>query len=189
MQFSVGDVVVHPHHGPGTITGMERRELLDGKKLYYEIEIPVQELSVFLPRRSMEDMGVRRAISRTRLPRVLEKLKSQPRTLPKDFKKRQAEIWEQLRTGLVMQLAEAVRDLVWHEKREHLTKKDTEYLAQGKTRLAAEIALVTGEAVSDMERMIDETLSAAVARRAERERRHQRLAEVTGLSSGGQNDS
>ena len=189
MQFTVGDFVVHPHHGPGTITGMERRELLDGKKLYYEIEIPVQELSVFLPRRSMEDMGVRRAMSRTRLPRVLDKLKSQPRTLPKDFRKRQEGIWEQLKTGLVMQLAEAVRDLVWHEKREHLTKKDTEYLTLGKTRLAAEIALVTGEAVSDIERMIDETLSAAVARRAERERRHQRLAEVTGLSSGGQKDS
>jgi RNA polymerase-interacting CarD/CdnL/TRCF family regulator len=88
-----------------------------------------------------------------------------------------------------MQLAEAVRDLVWHEKREHLTKKDTEYLMLGKTRLAAEIALVTGETVADTERMIDETLSAAVARRAERERRHQRLAEITGLSSGGQKDS
>lgn len=189
MQFSVGDVVVHPHHGPGTITGVERRELLDGKKLYYEIKIPVQELSVFLPKKTMEAMGVRRAMSRTRLPHVLEKLRSQPRTLPKDFKKRQEAIWAQLKTGLVMQLAEAVRDLAWHEKCEHLTKKDTEHLTQGKARLAAEIALVTGEAVSDVERMIDETLSTAVARRAEGERRHQRLAEVTGLSSGRERDS
>jgi len=189
MQFSVGDVVVHPHHGPGTIAGVERRELLDGKKLYYEIKIPVQELSVFMPKKTLEAMGVRPAVTRTGLPRVLEKLKSEPRTLPRDFKERQEEIWEQLRTGLVMQLAEAVRDLVWHEKCEHLTKKDTEYLTQGKTRLAAEIALVTGEAVSDTERMIDETLSAAVARRAEGERRHQRLAEVTGLSSSREKDS
>ncbi len=179
MQFSVGDVVVHPHHGPGTITGVERRELLDGKKLYYEIQIPAQELSVFLPQKTMQDMGVRPAISRARLPRVLEKLRSQPRELPKDFKERQAEIWEQIRTGMVMQLAEAVRDLVWHENREHLTKKDTEYLAKGKTRLAAEMALVTGEPVSDTEGLIDETLSAAVTRRVERELRRQRLAQVT----------
>ena len=189
MQFSVGDIVVHPHHGPGTIIGARQREILDGKKLYYEIDIPLQELSVFLPRQSMEDMGIRRAMSRTRLPRVLDKLRSQPRTLPKDFKQRQTEIWEQISTGLVMQLAEAVRDLAWHEKREHLTKKDTEYFSHAKTRLAAEIALVTGEAVAAVEQLIDETLSAAVARRAERERRHQRLAKVTNLPLGRDADS
>jgi CarD family transcriptional regulator len=189
MQFSVGDAVVHPHHGPGRITGMERRELLDGKKMYYEIEIPVQELSVYLPRRSMEDMGVRPAMSRSRLPIVLDKLRSQPRTLPNDYKERQAEVWEQLKTGLVMQLAEAVRDLSWHEKREHLTKKDGEYLAQGKSRLAAEMAIVSGEEVSDMETLINDTLAAAVSRLAERERRHQRLAEVTDLPNREKRDS
>ncbi|MFN2242302.1 MAG: CarD family transcriptional regulator [Anaerolineae bacterium] len=185
MQFSVGDAVVHPHHGPGRITGMERKELLDGKKMYYEIEIPVQELSVYLPKRTMEDMGVRPAMSRRRLPRVLDKLRSQPRILPNDYKERQAEVWEQLKTGLVMQLAEAVRDLAWHEKREHLTKKDTQYLAQGKSRLAAEMAIVSGEELSDMETLIDDTLSAAVSRRVERERRHQRLTEVTDLPNRG----
>ena len=164
---------------------MERRELLDGKKMYFEIEIPVQELSVYLPRKTMEDMGVRPAISRTRLPRVLDKLRSQPRILPNDYKERQAEVWEQLKTGLVMQLAEAVRDLAWHEKREHLTKKDTQYLAQGKSRLAAEMAIVSGEELSDMETLIDDTLSAAVSRRVERERRHQHLTEVTDLPNRG----
>ena len=53
---------------------MERRELLDGKKLYYEIEIPVQELSVCVPGQAMQDMGVRPAMSRSRLPRVLARL-------------------------------------------------------------------------------------------------------------------
>lgn len=181
MQFSVGDAVVHPHHGAGRITNLERKELLDGNKMYFEIEIPAQDLSVYLPKRTIEDMGVRPAISRSRLPRVLDKLRSQPRILPNDYKERQAEVWEQLKTGLVMQLAEAVRDLAWHEKREHLTKKDTAYLAQGKSRLAAEMAIVSGEELSDMETLIDDTLSAAVSRRAERERRHQRLADVTDL--------
>ena len=164
---------------------MERKELLDGKKVYFEIEIPAQDLSVYLPKRTMEDMGVRLAMSRSRLPRVLDKLRSQPRILPNDYKERQEEIWEQLRTGLVMQLAEAVRDLAWHKEREHLTKKDTQYLAQGKSRLAAEMAIVSGEELSDMETLIDDTLSAAVSRRATRERRHQHLAELTELPNRG----
>ena len=148
MQFSVGDKVVHPHHGPGRITGIERREFLDGKKLYYEIEIPIQELSVYLPRQAMKEIGVRPAMSRARLPRVLDRLRSRPRRLPQDYKQRQEEVWERLRTGRVMQVAEVVRDLTWHEKRDHLTKRDMDLLTQGKTRLAAEMARGTCEVLT-----------------------------------------
>lgn len=163
MQFSVGDKVVHPHHGPGRIIGVERREFLDGKKLYYEIEIPIQDLSVYLPREAMKEIGVRPAMSRAIFPRVLARLRSQPRRLPQDFKERQEEVWERLRTGRVMQVAEVVRDLTWHAKLDHLTKKDTDQLAQGKSRLAAEMALVSGAEVSDMEKTIEATLAAAMS--------------------------
>ena len=169
MQFSVGDRVVHPQHGPGRITRVDRKELLDGRKLYFKIEIPSQELSVYLPEETMKEIGVRPAMPRTRFPRVLTKLRSRPRRLPQDFKQRQEEVWERLRTGRVMQLAEVVRDLTWHKAREHLTKKDSSQLAQGKRRLAAEMALVSGGEVSDMENMIDDTLSACVAGAMERE--------------------
>ena len=177
MQFSVGDAVVHPHHGPGWITGMERRELLDGKKLYYEIEIPMQELSLCVPRKAMQDMGVRPAMSRGRLPRVLAKLEDEPCILPGDYKIRQEEVWEQLRTGQVMLLAEVVRDLSWHEEREHLTKKDTEYLARAKERLVAELALVSGSEAQDMEKRINDVLAAAISARMERERRHLKVSQ------------
>jgi CarD family transcriptional regulator len=184
MQFSIGDRVVHPHYGPGRIIGAEEREFLDGEKLYYEIDIPVQELIVYLPRGTMQEIGVRPAMSRARFPRVLARLKSKPRHLPKDFKKRQEEVWERLSTGRVMPLAEVVRDLLWHQEREHLTKKDGDYLAQARTRLAAEMALVSGADAADMEKMIQETLSTAISKTVERERRHQKLVQVTGLPGG-----
>lgn len=141
---------------------MERRELLDGKKLYYEIEIPMQELSVCVPKKAMDEMGLRPAMSRARFPRILDRLQDEPRSLPEDYKARQEEVWERLRTGRTMELAEVVRDLTWHEDRDHLTKKDTEYLTQAKNRLAAEIALVSGTEVSDMERTIDDTLATVI---------------------------
>jgi CarD family transcriptional regulator len=172
MQFSVGDKVVHPHHGPGRIIGVERREFLDGEKLYYEIEIPTLELFVHLPRESARAIGVRPAMSRARFPRVFARLTGEPHRLPKDYKQRQEKVWEKLRTGRVMQLAEVVRDLTWHEKRAHLTKKDTDYLVQGKNRLAAEMALVSGADVPDMERTVDDTLAVAISSSVQGEQRH-----------------
>ncbi len=163
---------------------MERRELFDGEKLYYEIEIPAQELSVYLPRQTMKDMGVRPAMSRARLPRVLARLQDEPHHLPQDYKERQAGVWEQLRTGRTMLLAEIVRDLTWHEDRDHLTKKDAEYLTQAKGRLAAELALVSGAEVPDMEREIDNTLNAAISDRKERERRRELLSQMANVATG-----
>ena len=163
MQFSLGDKVVHPHHGPGWIAGIERRELLDGTKRYYVIEIPGQALTVHIPVGRADEVGVRLAMPQSRLPQVLSTLRSRPRPLPEDYRDRQEQIIAQLKTGQVMQLARVVRDLTWHRRRAHLTRIDSDYLKQGCDLLAAEMALVSGEAVSDASKLIEATMTAAVA--------------------------
>ena len=163
MQFSVGDKVVHPHHGPGQIAGIERRELLSGTKHYYVIEIPGQGLTVHVPVRRANDLGMRLAMSRSRFPQILSMLRDRPHSLPKDYRERHEQIGADLRTGRVMQLTGVVRDLTWHRERGHLTSKDRDYLRQSRELLAAEMALVSGDAVSDTRRLIIATMTAAVA--------------------------
>jgi CarD family transcriptional regulator len=167
MHFSIGDKVVHPRYGPGRIAGAERREFLAGRKLYYKIEIPTHELSVYLPRDKMAEIGVRPAMSHARLPRVLARLGSRPCGLSEDYRERQQAVCERLNTGLDMQVAEVVRDLAWRQRIDHLTKRDAELLAEGKSRLAAEMALVSGVELSEMTKRIEETLAIAMSSLAE----------------------
>jgi CarD family transcriptional regulator len=162
MTFSVGDNVVHPHHGPGTISAVEQRELLDGKKQYFIIEIPASGLTAYVPRRKLAQIGVRAAISRSKLPSVMSKLGSRPQRLPKDYKERQELVGERLRTGKTLKVAAVLRDLAWHKHRGHLTKKDTDQFRQGRDRLASELALVLGSEISDMEQMIDDALEVSI---------------------------
>jgi CarD family transcriptional regulator len=183
VQFSIGDKIVHPHRGPGRIVDVECKTLTDEEKRYYVIEIAIPEMTVHVPVRGVEELGLRPAVSQARLPRVLDRLRSQPRRLPKDYKQRQEEVWERLRTGRVMQVAEVVRDLTWHKKRDHLTQKDAEFLTEGTQRLAAEMALVSGAEVSDMGNTIRDTLAAAMSSTVERERRHQPFTQVIGHPS------
>ncbi|MFC2030661.1 CarD family transcriptional regulator [Chloroflexota bacterium] len=163
MQFSVGDKVVHPGHGPGSIAGIESRELMDGPKRYYVIDIPGQGLRVHVPVGKADEAGVRLAISQSRLPQVLSMLRGKPHLLPKDFRERQERILGQLKTGRVMQLAKVVRDLTWHRERAHLTRTDSGHLKQGRDLLAAEMALVSGDDVSDASKLIQSTVTAAMA--------------------------
>jgi CarD family transcriptional regulator len=159
MQFSVGDKVVHPHHGPGQVVGVEQKEIIEESKRYYVIEIPAQELTIYVPRRKVESVGVRPAMSRDKLARVLDTLRAYAPELPEDHKERQELIWEKLKTGEVLDIAEVVRDLLWHKKRAHLTKKDTDYLDRGRKRLAAEMALVSEMDLDDADKMIDDMLA------------------------------
>ncbi len=163
MAFSVGDKVVHPRYGPGRIAGLERWERVDGVHVYYVIEIPGQSLTVHLPVIRADEVGVRPAMSPSGLSQVLRTLRSRPRRLPDDYKERQEEIDEKVKTGNVMQLARVVRDLTWHGERAHLTKRDSDLLKQGQDLLAAEMALVSGDDVSDSTQLIMTTMTAAVA--------------------------
>lgn len=163
MQFSVGDKVVHPHHGPGWITSIESRDLLDGPKRYYAIDIPGRGLTVRIPVDNGDQAGIRPAMSQSSFPKLLSLLRSKPRELPAGFKERQDEIGEQLRTGEVMQLAGVVRDLTWHRELAHLTKKDEDYLRQGSDLLAAEMALVSSDDIADANKLIETTMTAALA--------------------------
>lgn len=163
MDFAVGDRVVHPHHGPGRIASIERKELLDGTKRYYVIDVPSRALTVQIPTRRSDDVGLRPAMLLSRLPQVLNTLRSEPRTLPDDFKERQLQVAERLHAGRTMQRARVIRDLVWHRDRRYLTRRDTDLLKQGQEMLAAEMALVSGDEVADAVVLIEATMAAAVA--------------------------
>ncbi len=163
MQFSVGDKVVHPHHGPGRITAIERKEFVDGLKRYYVIEIPSQGLTLYVPRQKVDKVGVRLAMTPAKLSRVLDTLRSSPHRLPKDYKERQEYVQEKLRTGRPIPLAEVVRDLTWHRLHAHLTRKDADYLQWGRDFLAGEMALASDTEITEIDEGIDAALALAMA--------------------------
>jgi len=163
MQYSVGDKVVHPRFGPGRIAGVERQELVDGPRSYYVIEMVAKRLTVHVPVLKADEAGVRLAMSLSTLPQVLSTLRRRPRRLSDDHRKRQEEIGAEMKTGLVLQLAGVVRDLTWRGTRAHLTRHDSDSLKQGQELLAAEMALASGGKLSDSSKLIEATMTAAVA--------------------------
>ena len=162
MQFAVGDKVVHPHHGPGRIAGVAQLELMDGPKSYYTIEIVGQGLTVHIPVLTADEAGLRRAMSPSTLAKVLKTLGSRPRRLPDDFKERQEQVADKIALGQAVGLAQVARDLTWHEQRAHLTKRDSDLLKEGWELLAAEMALVSGDEVSEASELIRTTLASAM---------------------------
>lgn len=162
MQFSVNDKVIHPAHGAGRITSIEQKGLVGDSSSYYVIEIPAQRLTLRVPSQRMEQSGIRPAIAPGKLPGVLARLGSQADLLPDNAAARQEGMGEKLGTGRALQLAEVVRDLTWHRRRAHLTKKDTDLLNRGRALLAAEMALSSDMELGEATRAIDAALAAGM---------------------------
>jgi CarD family transcriptional regulator len=170
MKFSVGDKVVHPHRGPGCIVEVERREFIQEAKRYYVIDMAVHEMTVHVPVRRVDELGLRPAMPRVKVDRVLDILRSRPHRLPGDYKERQADVWEKIRTSRPIPTAEAVRDLTWRGRHANLTKKDSELLRRGQDFLAAEIALVLDVDLAEVNESIESALEAAMMAMAELEK-------------------
>jgi len=153
--FKVGDVVVHPARGAGVIAGIEEFERNGNPRRYYRIELVAKPgISLMVPIKEAETIGLRHAVSQSKLSKVWHVLRACPRALPDDHKKRYGLLEERLRSGDILQVAEAVRDLIWRQREIGLTGKGRRFLQRALTVLAGEIAAVQGIGVEEAEAQI-----------------------------------
>lgn len=163
MEFSVGDTVMYPRHGVGEITDIEHKELVEGFADYYVIDIPKKRMTVRVPIDKTDDLGIRPTMVPAKLDSVFVLLGSEPASLPNDNRKRQDQIRQILGSGVPLEVAEAVRDLVWRREQSHLTKADSDLLAWGEELLTSEIAMITNIDVMEAKQQIQSALTGTIS--------------------------
>lgn len=142
--FQQGDRVVHPSHGAGVIKELRTAEaVIEGIDEYYVVELFANRLTMMIPVRNATSLGLREA-NQALVERALETLTEEPCHLPNEFKTRQKELTDKLRTGDTCQIAEVCRDLTWRSKCGQLTSTDARILEQARSFVATELAAVRG---------------------------------------------
>jgi CarD family transcriptional regulator len=151
--FQVGDAVVHPIHGAGVVTDIEELKRREGSTKYYKIKLlgPVHT-SLRIPVQVAKERGLRHAIRQSRLGQVWRVLCAAPKKLPANYKERYQVVESSLRTGKILRIAEAVRDMAWRRKREgKLNTRGKRMYERGVKLLAGEIAAAQGTGLADAE--------------------------------------
>ena len=109
MELKVGDHVVHPKYGLGTVVNLNEREFEPGvMRRYYEISMPGTTLWVSL---EMPTFGLRKLTVRSEIARCRIILASHPAPFIENARERQAEMADQLKLGTIAAHCEVVRDL------------------------------------------------------------------------------
>lgn len=132
--------------------------ILDNYTWYYVVDLIASDIKLWVPVRNAEAIGLRRAVKEREMREIFGLLKGKPRSLPEDYKKRQAQVAERLYSGDVMAAAEVIRDLTWHRRENGLTKKDTALLEQAIQLVAGEVAVVKNIGLEEAQLKLQEKL-------------------------------
>jgi CarD family transcriptional regulator len=165
MSFIIGQSVIHPSHGAGKIVAFQEKELVKGFQRYYVIEFIHNRLTVHVPVRRIEQIGVRPVMPAWRISRVIETLESLPLDLPDEFRMRRNDIDKQIHSGYPNQIAAAVRDLTWRDTAKYLTEADREALAEARALLITEVALALEQALEQAEQRVDDAIERGIRAR------------------------
>lgn len=146
-KFTVGEAVVYPHHGVGTIVRRSFRQLAGTRRERLTIEILSGHMTLTLSADLAPQAGLRPIASPAELRRALGALGAQPQPLSSNWKTRRKEALAKLRSGEVGQLAEVIRDLAQMATVKTLADNDRQLYVKARGLLESEmqVSLATSE--------------------------------------------
>ena len=97
--FEVGEKVVYPHHGAGTVVEKEMRTVLGQKREYLTIRILHNDMTVQVPSENAERVGLRPVIEEAEIDSVIVALTAGKTEMPKNWNRRFKHNRDKMRTA------------------------------------------------------------------------------------------
>jgi CarD family transcriptional regulator len=137
--YKVGDKVVYPHHGAGTVVKKEKRTVLGEEREYLQIQILHNDMTVQVPTENADRVGLRKVIDETTVEQVLKALRGSGTTMPKNWNRRFKHNRDKMKTGDIFELAEVVRNLSLRDGEKGLSTGEKQMYVKAKKILASEL--------------------------------------------------
>lgn len=156
--FSVGDQIVYPMHGAGTIDSIEEKDILGEKQSYYILKMP-GEIKVMVPVSKAEEVGVRNIIDKTSADKVFSLLSQDETEMDKNWNKRYRDNMEKIKSGDIYEIADVVRNLSFKQKEKGLSTGEKKMLTNAKQILVSELVLAEQANQDEIEELVDSKIN------------------------------
>ena len=157
--YKVGDKVVYPHHGAGTVVKREKREVLGEKREYLTIKILHNDMTVNVPADNAERVGLRKVIDEEAVKKVVKYLTSGGTEMPKNWNRRFKHNRDKMKTGDIYELAEVVRNLALRDGEKGLSTGEKQMYVKAKKILASELMYAKTLSEDEALEWLEETLT------------------------------
>ena len=156
--FNVGDNIVYPMHGAGTIYAIEKKNILNEEQDYYIISMP-GEVKVMVPTEKAEEIGVRSIIDKNDVSKVLNILEENETEMSDNWNKRYRDNMDKMKSGNIYEVADVVRNLSFKQKEKGLSTGEKKMLNNAKQILVSELVLVESVPQSEIEKIVENKIN------------------------------
>ena len=168
MAFVIGDKVIYPNHGLGTIERIETKTIMGTTCGFYQLRM-ANETTVFVPVDNVDGVGLRRAITDEEVERLFSLLGDGKIDSHQNWKGRFKDNSDRMRTGSIYDVVEVLKSLTFLAKSKSLSFREKRMLDRAKFLVVSEITEVLAEKTPEVEVKVDSALERCFATKAKNE--------------------
>lgn len=163
MSLSLGQTVVHPHHGAAVVDQFEERDLNGEVASYVVLTLSQHDLTLKIPSSACDEIGIREVISAEAVADVLEVLGREADTSNAHWSRRLKNNQRNLRSGDPVKVAAVVRDLTAKDAEKGLSPAEKRLCDKARQMLTGELAAAMGLDLDGAGEVIDDALGLELA--------------------------
>ena len=141
-EFSVGDHVVYPAHGVGTVKAVEVQEVAGISLEVYVITFDHEKMTLRVPTKKAKAAGLRALAEGNVVSQALTTLKGRARVKRTMWSRRAQEYEAKINSGDLISIAEVVRDLHRAENQPEQSYSERQLYESALDRMAREVAAI-----------------------------------------------
>ncbi|MBV8809056.1 MAG: CarD family transcriptional regulator [Acidobacteriaceae bacterium] len=141
MTFQVGEKVVYPNHGVGTIENISLRSFGAQQERFYLLRLVPNSLTVMVPFSHVEDLGLRKVTKCSEITRVLTYLAAGRPCCAHDWKDRFKENSDKMKGGSLLEIAEVFKALLIIQSSKPLSFREKKMLERARSMLILETSV------------------------------------------------
>lgn len=161
MVFSVGDTVVHPHHGAAIIERTEQRDLRGRPREYLVLRVTCGELTLMVPADACERVGIRPVMNDREVEELLTLLRTPPPRPSGSWSRRFKANRSRLRSGDLHAIADVIRRLGGRPEEDGLSAGERRMLDEARRIVLSELAAATATDTDQAAELVDGAVAEA----------------------------
>ncbi len=159
MTFQIGEKVVYPNYGVGTIENISTRVSGTRPERFYLLRLTVNNMTVMVPCSHAGDVGLRKVTKTSELAKMLCFLAGGSCRSNRDWKDRFKENSERMQHGSILEIAEVLKGLLIQQQLKPLSFREKKMLDRARQMLITEVCTVKCMRDTDSIQLLDQALN------------------------------
>ena len=162
--FRIGQKVVYPNHGIGTIEQIEQKQIGATLLPFYTLRLAANNSLVLVPVPNALEVGLRVPISSGECELLLKTLADDFSSPANDWKDRFKDFSERMRTGDIFEVANVLKHLTYLSHTKPLSFREQRMLERSRYLVISELAAVCRQPECNVTPRVEDALARACAK-------------------------